>query len=717
VGAASVAASALAFGQAAAPATPEEVVQMSKFEVTTTQGHGYVSTNSASAFKTNTSLLDLPQIDTVITRDLIDDIGFVDSSNVTQYFGLSNFYAGEAFAARGYRITYAYVDDMPSNQPYEDNSYIDSYELIKGPAQVLYLNASLGGTVLKSTKKPLPYSQNVATFSINSGSDHYLYRATIDSTGPLGMVGDAKVGYRLVMSYRGGASYWHNDKEEMTTIFPVVQVDWKNTTARLYVYFLQGVHRTAGMSLITPTGDLYNGAGRAEGNYLQGSMEHWEAFRYNGKVDTRISSNWENSVALGQWNLHRFGPVSINNAVNWDAGTINFLMRENNIKYSYWAFLDDIQGHYNWGPFKNTDAFGGGWDEYTVIQRTWTSTAIGIPYPTVAMNNAAAIDALAVPSASQFSPDAYPQQGLHNQTVVTALYWQHTIDIVPNYLTLVGGWTWSNITTEGTANLSNVPWTTITTPSSRMLHRYGIVFKPTKDISFYAMDSGSFSPPTQGAILANGTLPPAQLGKGTEIGMKTALFGGKISTNLATFKMTTTNVLSVGGTLPNGLSYWVPVGSTVQQGVDGDIAVAVMPGWQIIASGYAGHDRDQLGKPVSNSYDNQWAFFSRYDFQPDSPLKGWAVGAGIVRVGGRWISTSGMTYSSFNPYTAWSGEIKLKTGTLVNAFVNYQVNKHLQLRLNCQNALDERYVLGEQTALIADPSVPRTFVLEVDYKL
>ena len=171
---------------------------MSKFEVTTTQGHGYVSTNSAEAFKTNTSLMDLPQIDTVVTRDLIDDIGFTNSSDVTQYFGLSDFYQGEAFAARGYRIAYAYVDDIPSNQPYEDNSYVDSYEIIKGPAQVLYLGANLSGTVLKATKKPLPFQQDIFSFSINSGNDHYLWHAMIDATGPLGKIGDATVGYRLV---------------------------------------------------------------------------------------------------------------------------------------------------------------------------------------------------------------------------------------------------------------------------------------------------------------------------------------------------------------------------------------------------------------------------------------------------------------------------------------------------------------------------------------
>ena len=65
----------------------DEVVQMSAFEVTTTQGHGYVATNADAGFKTVQPLLDIPQDMQVVTRDLIDDIGAIDSSTIMQYFG------------------------------------------------------------------------------------------------------------------------------------------------------------------------------------------------------------------------------------------------------------------------------------------------------------------------------------------------------------------------------------------------------------------------------------------------------------------------------------------------------------------------------------------------------------------------------------------------------------------------------------------------------
>ena len=363
-------------------------------------------------------------------------------------------------------------------------------------------------------------------------------------------------------------------------------MDWKNTTARSYAYYLNGHLRTGGLSLITPSGDLYAGAGRDNENFVKNTMEGNQAFRFYGDFDTRISENWENIVRLGQWNLHRYGPVALVTGDNFDTGMETFLTRLNNIHYAYWAFLDDFQGHYNWGPIKNTDAFGGGWSEYSVDQRTWADTAMpGYTAPVVPFSNAAAINAIRVPGWNQYNAAYYPAQGLHNETVDTSIYYQHTIDIVPNYVTLVAGWTWADITTEGTANLSLLPFTTITTPAEQWLHRYG---------------------------------------------MKTDFLGGRISTDFAWFQLTTTNVLSVGG---------------------------------------------------------------------------------------RWISTSGLTYAEFPAFTQWSGEIKLYTGTLVDAFINYRVNKHLQLKLSGVNLLNDTYVAGEQTAQIADPSQPVGATLELEYKL
>jgi outer membrane receptor for monomeric catechols len=65
----------------------DNVVQLSHFEVTTTQDKGYVTTNAATGFKTNQPLLSIPQAITVVTRDLIEDIGYAQSSDALQFAG------------------------------------------------------------------------------------------------------------------------------------------------------------------------------------------------------------------------------------------------------------------------------------------------------------------------------------------------------------------------------------------------------------------------------------------------------------------------------------------------------------------------------------------------------------------------------------------------------------------------------------------------------
>src|ERR1700722_10144948 len=77
-------ASGASTGESSSPPPSDETVKMSAFEVTTTQGHGYVATNADAGFKTVQPLIDIPQDIEVVTRDMIDDIGASDSTRMLQ---------------------------------------------------------------------------------------------------------------------------------------------------------------------------------------------------------------------------------------------------------------------------------------------------------------------------------------------------------------------------------------------------------------------------------------------------------------------------------------------------------------------------------------------------------------------------------------------------------------------------------------------------------
>jgi outer membrane receptor protein involved in Fe transport len=48
--------------------------------------------------------------------------------------------------------------------------------------------------------------------------------------------------------------------------------------------------------------------------------------------------------------------------------------------------------------------------------------------------------------------------------------------------------------------------------------------------------------------------------------------------------------------------------------------------------------------------------------------------------------------------------------------VFYAFDRHWAARLTCQNILNQAYVTGDSNAYAANASVPRTFIIELDYK-
>ena len=251
----------------------------------------------------------------------------------------------------------------------------DRYELIKGPAQVLYLNASLSGVAIKSTRKPLPFNQNILTFLYDQWGT---YRATLDSTGPIGTLGDAKISYRLVAAVQDGSYYYYNFSDRRKVIFPVIQIDFKSTIVRINYLYERLNLWPAGQDLISPSGAIYTGWGRREGGYPPNDMTYQPENRYSLDVTQKVSDNWQDRLTVGVWDFVNYGSnATPAGGLNWAAQTVTYTNRLNNVHYQYWTILDDVQGNYHIGPIKNIDAAGFGWDEYTTDQETWTTAGFG----------------------------------------------------------------------------------------------------------------------------------------------------------------------------------------------------------------------------------------------------------------------------------------------------------------------------------------------------
>jgi iron complex outermembrane receptor protein len=706
------------------PPTQEQAVRMSVFEVRTTQGQGYSEGNAASALKGDAALMDLPQQIIVVSSDMIKDIGAANSSDVLLYAGIGTYYRGPAIQSRGSRIGNPYVDDVNlAVGSITDDVNIDAYEVVKGPMQMLYPGASLGGIVLETSKKPLPgVNQYIITAQVNQWGGH---RETFDLNGPVGTLGDGNLTFRIVGAYQSPKQIFKDVEEQRENIYPDLEWDWHQTTL-IFSYDTQlWFYLPGGTSMLNPQGGLYTGDGRRVEGAPPNDQDRYEAHDERVAWLQKLSDHWESKLQVLNSSELRYGVSSYIGTVNWNTNRAGYVIRLDDQWSDYYVIQDDFNGKYDIGPIHTQSQFGFNHTEDNVAPDYYPTYTDTIP-----IGSPAAINAIVLPNSFAGIPSASTTLPSRQETYIDNGYFMQSADIVPNWLTVVGGLTFSKIESINDTNINVAnPYSSTDENGHDLLHRIGAILHLTKEIMLYAEESTTYST-SAGLTYLNTPLPLVQ-GKSDEVGIKTNFLDNKISTSFAVYKMSLTNqailapypLLNIAGT-----NYYYPIGTTHYAGWDADVSLQLAPGWQLISAGYVGTVEDQNGNPVSQTYGNQWSVFTRYNFENDSALRGFGFGGGVNRQGARYFNmasltlpggtppvTTGALYSG-TPNSSGVALFKLHEGTMVNLFVSYNVNKHLQLLVNCENVLDQAYPLGSQGVGLVDPSDPTTFSFEMTYK-
>lgn len=704
-----------AFGQESRPAAPNEksdVVELSVFRVNSTQDQGYIAT-AATPFKTKQQLIDIPQAITVVTRDMIEDIGGYDTSDIVIYGGAIPKYRSEAFSLRGSNtgVTYALIDGQIDRTIFMDPLFIDSYTIIRGPAALLYPNTALTGVIDKTTRKPLPYSLNTISFRV---TDYGLFRTEVDSTGPLTKLGDGTLSYRVLGAIQGGDSYWQNATDDRKVFHPSLM--WQNkTTSVLLAFDYNEIKRPSNPTgVLLPNGDVFTGNGRDMINLPPGAMETHEHVGVRSQITHDFSSNWGMKIGLDYNALHRHGSIVLPiGGVDYVNRTISFFNRRNEIDLEHYSASIDFNGRYKIAGIQNQTTIGGVFTIQESLTKLWVNndfyngiTAARIIRP---------LDNPMVETLPVKPYDAYtglPSTRTRVKSDLGNAYIQQVVDVLPDRLSLIGGFSYYSNETSNNLDITVRPAVAQIAKSNEPLHRYGAVFKPIKGVAIYAVQANTSLPPTTSKLQNGGVVPPAT-GKGKEIGVKFELFDSKLTSTIAFFDLETTGLTVFGGTLPDGSPYVIPVGLLSQKGFDADLAWQINPNWQLTATLYNGKVKDQNGQPVDDSYKQSYSLFTRYNFTSVPSLKGLSVGGGLSRVNGRVVSTAGITYPTGMTKPTFQ---KVAEATLVGLFANYELNKHWTFRLQCDNALDETYPVGINAMYLVDPSLPRNFTLSAKYR-
>jgi len=216
-----------------APTTLPKVTVTSKAEYDNTDPYNedYVIPNATTGTKTDTPIMETPLNVQVISKQVLKDQQVISldqalknvsgitsnsngSGNVTfggtnQSFFIRGF-ESETFFRNGFRLQQGGANRQMAN--------VESVEVLKGAAAILYGQVEPGGMVNVVTKQPLatPY------YALGQQFGSYdLYRTTIDATGPVG--NQDRLLYRMNMSYQNNNTFREFNGKEDVFLAPVLK--------------------------------------------------------------------------------------------------------------------------------------------------------------------------------------------------------------------------------------------------------------------------------------------------------------------------------------------------------------------------------------------------------------------------------------------------------------------------------------------------------------
>jgi iron complex outermembrane recepter protein len=216
-----------------------EAPEEDEVEITVTgeQQRGYRVPNTSTATKTDTPIRDIPQSIQVIPRQILEDRNVIRTGEALQnvsgvinqeggFNGIDDQIVIRGFVATTFSGSY-FRDGVPYfSRGFTETANLESIEVLKGPASVLFGQGQPGGIINLVTKQPLrePYYSVSATIgSFNS------YRSLLDFSGPLNE--DKSLRYRLNVSYENSRSFRDFVRSERFFISPVIVWDISPNTS------------------------------------------------------------------------------------------------------------------------------------------------------------------------------------------------------------------------------------------------------------------------------------------------------------------------------------------------------------------------------------------------------------------------------------------------------------------------------------------------------
>lgn len=709
----------------------------------------YTSAYTFAATRTAAAPIEVPQVVSTVTKELLDDrqaftldevaknVGGLHQNTALNDVVVRGFRSHTGPSASGYRL----INGLRAGFGYFTSPLlvnVERVEVLKGPGAALYGAVNPGGTINLVTKKPLPEARRAVRFS--AGSFNTL-RSALDLTGPL--TPDGRLLYRVNVGFEHSDTFRDFNGHTTVALAPTVTfVPSDRTTLNaelVYTAFDGFLNRGVAVpaqdlaaadvaqSLAQPS-DWY----RVQDVYLHASLTHRlaEGLALNlGYLRFSWSENLAEHRTLNRWQ---------------DDGTqLVSTMR-------YWERLDATQTDHlsafltlrrATGPLAHTLTTGADYIRfYTDGGTVWEARTRRVPVERQVMDENGQIititDFVEKPLTFDLRNPVYRHRGNDIATYVfrqnrdvgdredayrtLGLYVQDQIALGRRLDVLAG------LRLERYRDVLDFELPDDAGPQDQtiLIPRLGAVAELGRGVSAYALFARGFTPVSPIFIYRPEQFRPDgqtaaydhETSRQAEAGLKGSLVGGRLQATLAVFEIIKANVLEKTGEV-NGFGNDVldQLGRVRSRGVEAEVV-----GQPLAALNLSAHytynpttvvetdDPLQRDAALWGAPTNQAGLWAKY-LVPAGHLAGLGAGFGVNYAGERrhrFASTVLGGRDRF--YAMWPAY------TVADAALYYE-RDHVKLTLSVNNLFDEKYWIGGFDYLHAYPGAPRHLLVSAGY--
>lgn len=691
------ASAAVSAAPAGAPAIP--IVEIRAFE------RRYLQVGQSTALGIDANLLETPLSVMVIPQDILEDqqVNNVEDA-LRNVAAVTKFKQGnggeEKFSIRGFDASQSlYKDGARLNNLFNatniattETANIERYEVLKGPASILFGQGEPGGVINYVTKKPA--FKRKTTVELIGGQDDYK-RVEFDTTGPA----SSSLAYRAVVAHEDSGSYRRELGRERSLVNP--SLSWRagpaTSLSASYEYIRDRYTQDRGQSLAQDAG----------GKYYYSPLMRAETFLGVPGFNARTSSKYQRAY----FNLsHEFSPhyaiELLGSATNVDKTLYDSSPRvvgaNNVVQIS--PSLQRGDGRQRYLKLNNKLDFAGPGNSMHKVLVAVSRERLDVDGQSFSANRRVSLDLLTGQYGGlDFAIDYTNPFAVKADSTETTVTVQDLVSWNDRYYLLLGaGYSDYEDKENGAA-------------ASKTSPRVGFLYRPVRWLSTYASFARGFVPTT--AEDASGRPLAPEKTRQLEIGVKADLLDSRLSLTGALFDMRKQDVAVTDPAsldLPPGQQYSASLGETRTRGAELQVVGQLSSDWKLIG-GYAYLDNEitsgdaalgTSGKRLPGIARHSGSIWLVHDVRQGA-LAGWSFGGGIFAQGKVPIGLENRSW-----YAGW---------TQADLSASYRQGPW-KLQLNLKNAFDRRYLLtqalaGESLAAVrVGTATPRTLVGSLAYQ-